>query len=321
MVKGKENGIIIDGIPKDSIYIISDKTKTKIPVSIRFSGGERRYLGDFKISLKNNELFIVNIIGVEDYLIGVLAGEFAQASTHALEAQAVLSRTLVYSKMLANQKESFDLGDLTNDQAYSGFVSYSRFRDAINQTKDLVMTYQNKLIEPFWFSTCGNRFITPDVAWGGEKLAYLRHKNQPILKSEHKCRKSPHFYWERKLPIAMINELFKPKYRYEIYQPYPFIQADKVFILENKWLYPEHFRLKINRRLGWNFIKSNDYQMTHFGAYVQLKGYGLGHNIGLCQCEAEALSQAGIDFQQILEKYYVGIVLKPFYQTPEFLRL
>ncbi|MFW5862085.1 MAG: hypothetical protein ACOCWZ_07520 [Spirochaetota bacterium] len=78
-------------------------------------------------------------------------------------------------------------------------------------------------------------------------------------------------------------------------------------------LAPETFRLKINRVMGWNFLKSNNYRLEMAerddGPVLRFAGRGLGHNVGLCQHGALALAEMGYSRYEILEHYYRGITL------------
>lgn len=70
----------------------------------------------------------------------------------------------------------------------------------------------------------------------------------------------------------------------------------------------ETFRLTVNRVRGWNFIKSNKFEMTEEsegeGTRYRFRGEGLGHGAGLCQHGAAALSRRGYNRYEIIEHYF-----------------
>ncbi len=73
----------------------------------------------------------------------------------------------------------------------------------------------------------------------------------------------------------------------------------------------EDFRLRVNRRKGWNFLKSNDYIVetsseANEKAFV-FTGRGSGHGAGLCQHGALELARLGFSRYEILAHYYPGI--------------
>ncbi len=80
--------------------------------------------------------------------------------------------------------------------------------------------------------------------------------------------------------------------------------------------YPvETFRLRINRVKGWNFIRSNNFDLSEFSKgdtrHYLFRGRGLGHGAGLCQHGALELSRRGYNRYEILEHYYGDIHLVP----------
>ncbi len=77
---------------------------------------------------------------------------------------------------------------------------------------------------------------------------------------------------------------------------------------------PESFRLKVNRVKGWNFLKSNNFnlkeQLIGGEKSFLFHGQGLGHGVGLCQHGAIKLSQLGYSRYEIIEHYYPHVALK-----------
>ena len=66
----------------------------------------------------------------------------------------------------------------------------------------------------------------------------------------------------------------------------------------------EGVRLKIDRRLGWSAIPSNDFVVKKERDQLVVEGTAEGHGIGLCQAGAKAMASEGADFRQILRHYY-----------------
>jgi peptidoglycan hydrolase-like amidase len=68
-------------------------------------------------------------------------------------------------------------------------------------------------------------------------------------------------------------------------------------------------RLAVNRRLGWNTVLSNTFEVKRKDGEVTLEGTGQGHGIGLCQRGARAMAEAGANFREILSHYFPNITL------------
>ena len=111
---------------------------------------------------KDNSITTVNL---EDYIIGVVASEMPFTfETEALKAQAVAARTYAMYKVNHRSNLEYDLIIGTKDQAYktneellkswniSFFPRYLKIRDAVLKTKNEVLTYNNEIINAFYFS-------------------------------------------------------------------------------------------------------------------------------------------------------------------------
>lgn len=69
------------------------------------------------------------------------------------------------------------------------------------------------------------------------------------------------------------------------------------------------FRLALNRELGWNTLRSNDFKIRQKGRYLVFSGKGFGHLVGLCQEGAETLAESGWRYSRILALFYPGTAL------------
>ena len=71
----------------------------------------------------------------------------------------------------------------------------------------------------------------------------------------------------------------------------------------------ERSRLEIDRRLGWDAVRSNNFIARNDEHGIVLEGVGQGHGIGLCQVGAKAMAQGGSGFHAILDHYYPNTTL------------
>ena len=128
--------------------------------------------------LKNNKL---KTIDLEKYIIGVVAGEMpASFNMEALKAQAVASRTYA----LYNYNKKHVLKTDTSDQVYidenemrqkwnnNYDFYYEKIKNAVYQTKNEIITYNNNLILAYYFAISNG--ATQDSEYVFEKLDYLQ---------------------------------------------------------------------------------------------------------------------------------------------------
>ena len=119
---------------------------------------------------KNNKIEELNL---EDYIVGVVAGEMpASFEKEALKAQAIASRTYaLYQKEISNNV----LEITTDDQVYNTIDEmkekwseeyekyYKKIKDAVTETKYMIMKKNNKLFKSFYFAM-SNGYTEDEVA-------------------------------------------------------------------------------------------------------------------------------------------------------------
>lgn len=94
---------------------------TKIIVIV--NGQKYRYRGNIEIDIdkEHGKLNIINIIGIEEYLYGVLKKEISPRwPAEALKAQAVAARTFAIFNMNKYIDKGYNICASTNSQAYGG---------------------------------------------------------------------------------------------------------------------------------------------------------------------------------------------------------
>jgi stage II sporulation protein D len=131
------------------------------------------YRGEIEVDVVNGRLRAINIVGLEDYLYGVVPAEMPSTWTaQTLEAQAVASR----SYALATRKVAapFDAYADTRSQVYLG-VSHETpaATAAVDATKGQVVMFNGKVASTFFFSTSGGETESIADAWGVSGMPYL----------------------------------------------------------------------------------------------------------------------------------------------------
>jgi SpoIID/LytB domain protein len=127
---------------------------------------------------KNGRITVVNELGTEEYLQGVVPAEISPTTYPefaALAAQAIAARTYARRNMGRFRSEGFDLTNDTRTQVYGGVAMEKEATDlAVRQTSGLAIYYKNKLIDAMYMSTCGGR--TEDFAnvFDAPEVPYLK---------------------------------------------------------------------------------------------------------------------------------------------------
>ncbi len=126
-----------------------------------------------------NGLQVINSVGLEDYLQGVVPAESpASWPAEALKAQAIAART--YAITTAKSDE-FDHYADTRSQVYKGVgIEVASTNRAIADTRGQVVTYQGQPIVTYFFSTSGGRTESVEnTTLGDEPKPWLKSVEDP----------------------------------------------------------------------------------------------------------------------------------------------
>src|SRR5262249_13642116 len=128
--------------------------------AVRLRSGDRgaldvngtRVRGDVVALLGRDGVQLVHVLGLEDYLVGVLGSEMPRSfPLEALKAQAVAARTYALHKKLEQYGQPYHLGSSVISQVYGGLASEdARTRDAVEATRGLVLTFDLQPIEAYF---------------------------------------------------------------------------------------------------------------------------------------------------------------------------
>jgi len=115
---------------------------------------------------KRGALTVVNVLGLEDYVKGVVPNELSAGGYPLIEAhkaQAIAARTYALRNRGQYMSEGYDLLPTTRSQVYRGLTSENTFSSrAVDETRGIIATYEGEAINAYYTSTCGGR--TEDAA-------------------------------------------------------------------------------------------------------------------------------------------------------------
>lgn len=115
-----------------------------------------------------NLFSVVNTVGVEDYLLGVVPSEMpASWPLEALKAQSVAARTYAIRNLGRHGGQGFDLCWDIHCQAYGGVPNeHSGTNQAVRATSGVVATYGGRLINAVYHAHSGGATDSSAVIWG-----------------------------------------------------------------------------------------------------------------------------------------------------------
>jgi stage II sporulation protein D len=115
------------------------------------------YRGKIVVSSDGKQLQVIDTVGLEPYLKGVVPSEMPSGwLPEALRAQAVAARSYALANLTKGR--AFDLYGDTRSQVYGGVDAEApTTSDAVDATKGEVVLYNGKVADTLFFSTSGGR--------------------------------------------------------------------------------------------------------------------------------------------------------------------
>jgi stage II sporulation protein D len=305
-------------------------------VSLRVNG--REYRGVLEVQRGDSGLTVVNQVGLEQYLMGVVGSELGQRAPGeeaALQAQAIVSRTYALKNMGRWATHGFDLLGSVNDQVYVGEINENPMATAaVRATRGQIITYNGEPIDAFFSSTCGGRTEQGSAAFAGADRPYLQSVDDHDGNGVAWCAISPRYRWNASWSGAELSATLRRTLAAERLPADPATSLSEVRTVGTTsggrvaavQLAGSRGRLVVSgqaiRRVlsppEGGLLRSNDFtiRLSHDGSRLEridISGRGNGHGVGMCQWGAIGRSRAGQDYRTILNRYFPGTEIQRIY--------
>ena len=256
--------------------------------------------------LRNNT---VENIELEDYLVGVVSSEVPPSfEKEAIKAQAVAARTYALKQMENRKNETYDVKDDTSSQVYKSNEelkniwknnyeeNINKIKNAINETKGEYLTYDNKIIYAFFFSTSnGKTEDNKDVF--GQDLPYLKSVDSSFDEKE-----TSNFEVEK--TISLKDFYIQLGLEYNDNLDISNIELTNSNRIKNITINNNVFKgTQVRSKLS---LRSTDFKIEKNGTNVIITTKGYGHGVGMSQYGANALAKQNKTYEEILKYYYIG---------------
>lgn len=301
---------------------------------VTFSG--RRYRGDVLVSPGEDGALVVNRVGMEDYLRGVVPLEIGPDRTPfesaAVQAQAIAARSYAFTHL--NESRPYDMVATVTDQVYGGVDAERPIADAaVSATRNMVLMYDGKVINAPYHSNSGGVTAAASEVWRSGDEPYLVSVSERIPGTDHYYgEESPRFHWTRTLDagtLAAAMAQYLPRYagapRMGIGTLRRITEAGRtpsgrvaalVFETDGgRYTVRGNDIRFVLRTPGGDVLPSTlfsfDVTTDRRGRVTALtvNGSGNGHGVGMDQWGAIARARAGQSAETILHAYYPGTTI------------
>jgi stage II sporulation protein D len=290
------------------------------------------YRGTVSVVQQSGAVTVVNELGLEEYVAGVIAVEMGRRSGSeraALEAQAIASRTYAVANLGRFRAQGFDLRAGVSDQAYRGAEPESdEGSRAVRDTAGLVLTLDGRPVTAFFHSTCGFATASPEESFRNVRpQEYLRSVSDAHSRGYY-CEGSPRFRWQvewsgaeltavlrRTVPRVLgIDEHFVSEVRdLEVRGTGASGRATEIRVQVDQGEIPVFgpdvravFQTPEADSLGSTAVQLTKERANDRLTRLIAAGAGWGHGVGMCQWGAIGRARAGQDYQTILRTYFPG---------------
>lgn len=283
----------------------------------------------------------VNILGLEEYLLGVVPLEMGKKlitdpkDVEALKAQAITARTYSLAKLGQYPNRAYDLEATVADQLYGGIEKESDIiSQAVRQTQGEVILYNNNFINAYYHANCGGSTEYIQKVWENKpEEPYL----VPVTDDTF-CVWGTNYLWQQSWTKAELEERIKLYLKNYVSVPENGVgevldlqvtdrlnsgraKAIKIFTQNSEYeLRSDQIRWVLRKKENLNSILPStlfDLQIFKDSSgvidSVVATGKGNGHGVGMCQIGALGMARAGFTYQEILQHYYPGTKVVKYY--------
>lgn len=314
-----------------------------LPAAVTVAGGSNASIlqagqvtvrGMLRVTRGERGLDVVNLVPVERYVVGVVGAELGRRAleeTAAVEAQAILARTVAARRLQTRLAAAWDLTAGTADQLYRGVQGETaEAHAAAEATRGVVLLWGGQPIDAFYHSTCGGRTAEPDEVFPSAARPYLQSVTDIRSDGEAWCATSPRFRWrETWTPAQLRTALLAgvPQLAAEAGAghgaPRVAVRArtvtgrvQSVEVTLGAVTVPvrgpairQAFRTTAGQPLWSNAFEVRTGDPAMPDGSVAIEGQGSGHGVGMCQWGAIGRARAGWDRRRILAAYFPGAEL------------
>lgn len=249
------------------------------------------------VTIDNN----VNYIDLDDYLLGVVAGEMpANFENEALKAQVVASRTFVYNRNLSVDNTTNSQVYLSEDKMKENWGNkygeyYQKISTAIKETNNEVMKYQGDYISALFFSSSNGYTENVEDYFESSPLPYL---------------KSVDSHWDLTIDpkntrqVTFTKQELKDKFSCEDLDFNIIAYKDSGRVATLSIGGKNYSGRQVREILG---LSSSSFSIEYVDNKYVFSTKGNGHGVGMSQYGAQGMALEGSNYKEILNHFYTDI--------------
>jgi len=294
------------GLPPGRLLLTNGSSRSYF--TYRAGNDTRLYPLPLEIFFSESEVRLIATENIRSYAIDSAHAELGFYSKSSEEALYALAHA-IFARALAAREGAKHSGahfcDLTCCQSYRGRCGLE-FSDTT--------TISPESGSRIFFGSSGGGIILTGRVFGSDESIKERPQRDVIYSENFTLSMKNHKSWIAEISSAELNSILYEEIKRHITDIFysPMKEAMVLNCYEGPLsIAPETFRLIVNRKKGWSFIRSNNYSVTLRDGVFTFSGSGLGHCAGMSIEGAVQLAGKGYSRYEILEHYYPWIRYSP----------
>lgn len=299
---------------------VQDNQRTSVSNVLETIHSDNEYIPESSKEIINISVLdmsgAVRQMELDTYLTAVVLCEMpAEFEFEALKAQAVVARTYTLKKAASGGKHPdatvcmnscccqgyYEPDDYLEDGGNADLLD--KVRQAVEETKNFVLSFEGELIDATYFSCSGGRTEDAAAVWGSD-IPYLQSIESPGEEEAVHYMDTVSF---SKDEIANALNMDPEKMIGAWITNITYTDGGGVNTLDICG--KTYTGTQIRQLLG---LRSTAFVITTIGQSVTITTKGFGHRVGMSQYGAEAMAVKGSSYREILMHYYQGVSLTSY---------
>jgi len=248
----------------------------------------------------------IDVLPIERYVAAVIGAEADPTAPPAsLDALAVVVRSYALAPDGRHARDGYDVCDTTHCQVMGTAAPWST--RAAAATRGVVLTHEGRVAAVPYSASCPGLLVSPRELWGGEVPTLTVVGPEP----------APHAVvsWSREVDhgalVTALRAAGLQGARLDGLRVSRRTSGGVPQVVTMEGLTPPdlpatRFRAIVGRRLGWDVLKGDAWDVTRTAGGYRFSGRGKGHGAGLCLAGAGRLAASGGSGRRILGAYVPG---------------
>ncbi|MBI2345268.1 SpoIID/LytB domain-containing protein [Candidatus Dependentiae bacterium] len=268
-----------------------------------------KYQGSFIIFHDKKQLLLINGIDINDYLLSVVRHEgYPGWSIEMNKIVAITCRTYLVHQVLQSQRvdREYHIENKNNHQTYKGYHDCSKIRQAVEETKNMILGYNGRPACTMYDVCCGGVIPAAIEDSDLKRTPYLARTYQCTFCKNHKA-----YSWSLDFSSEEVLTRLKREFlKLDKISDINVYKKDKAGLVKKVIIISGTQRIILTEKKFKSFfpeMKSYCCDIKKIHRRFFIEGKGFGHHRGLCQWGAYHLvKNQHWNFAEVLQFYYPG---------------